>query len=242
MLRWKHLRKLLKPSSGRTAKKKTPPYSAHERAFRSMAACHEIATVIDVGANYGQFGSVLRDRLGHQGRIISIEPQLDVFAQLRQRAASDEKWSVMNLALGEIDGVLPLNISANSGSSSILPMLDRHVQSAPLSEYIGRVDVQVRRLDSLPELRAAAVERCLLKIDAQGYEHKILRGAEGVIDQLSMIYLECALVPLYDGELLIEEMIAYLRKRKFAPVDIDRGHFDRTSWQQLQANILFAKV
>jgi FkbM family methyltransferase len=207
-----------------------------------MTARCDIATVIDVGANCGQFGSVLRDRMGHQGRIISIEPQPDAFAQLQQRAAPDKTWSVMNLALGESDGVLPLNISANSGSSSILPMLDRHVQSAPRSEYVGRIDVQVRRLDSVPELRAAAAERCLLKMDAQGYEHKILKGAEGVIDQLSMIYLECALVPLYDGEMLIEEMIAYLRKRKFAPVDIDRGHFDRTSGQQLQANILFAKV
>ena len=59
---------------------------------------------------------------------------------------------------------------------------------------------------------------------------------------LAMFGFGYALVPLYDGEMLIEEMIAYLRKRKFAPVDIDRGHFDRTSWQQLQANILFAKV
>jgi FkbM family methyltransferase len=242
MLRWKHFTKLLRSSSDAPARKIAGPRHVSARIFMSMMARHEIAAVIDVGANRGQFASRLRSRLGHQGLMISIEPQPDAFADLQQLAAADEKWSAMNLALGDINGILPLNISANSASSSILPMLGRHVQSAPHSAYVGRIDVQVRRLDSLPELRAAAAERCLLKIDAQGYEYKILQGAEGVIDRLSLIYLECALVPLYEGELLIEEMIAYLRKRNFAPVDIGRGHFDRTAWQQLQANILFAKV
>lgn len=79
-------------------------------------------------------------------------------------------------------------------------------------------------------------------MDAQGYEHKILHGAASAIDGLSLIYLESSLVPLYEGELLIEEMIAYLRHRRFTPVDISRGHYDRTSDQQLQADILFART
>ena len=239
MLRWKHLRRLLKFSGDTAVKEKN---GASNRIFRSLIASRDIAVAIDVGANLGQFARQLRHRLAYQGRIISIEPQPDAFAELQRTAAPDEKWSVMNLALGDADAVLPLNISINSVSSSILPILERTVQSAPRSAYAGRVDVPVRRLDSLPELRAAAANCCLLKIDAQGYEHKILQGAEAVIDRFSLLYLESSLVPLYDGELLIEEMIAYLRKKSFAPVDIARGHFDPASGQQLQADILFAKI
>lgn len=242
MLRWKHLRKLLKPSGKAAAKKSKPRHLAPDRTFRSLIASRDIAVAIDVGANRGQFAQQLRQRLGYQGRIISIEPQPDAFAELQRTAATDDNWSVMNLALGDADAVLPLNISINSVSSSILPILDRAVRSAPQAAYAGQVDVPVRRLDSLPELRAAAADRCLLKIDAQGYEHKILQGAEGMIDRLALLYLESSLVPLYEGELLIEEMIAYLRRRNFVPVEISRGHSDGVSGQQLQADILFVRL
>jgi len=218
------------------------PVPQRRSALRDFMISRRIETVIDVGANAGQFARLLRERIAYRGRIISIEPLPDAFAGLQAKAAGDDRWSVLNLALGDADTVLPLNIAGNSGSSSILPMLDRCVQSAPRSAYVGSVEVPVRRLDSLPELRTAAAERCLLKMDAQGYEHRILQGAASVIDGLSLIYLESSLVPLYDGELLIEEMIAYLRQRRFVPVDISRGYSDRVSGQQLQADILFARA
>lgn len=148
----------------------------------------------------------------------------------------------MNFALGDADAILPINVSRNSVSSSILPMLDWHVRLAPGTAPAARIDVPVRRLDSVPELRAAAAQRCLLKIDAQGYEDRILRGAGDVMDSLSLLYLESSLVPIYEGELLIEDMIAFLRTRGFVPVDIGPGHRDRTSKRQFQANILFAKA
>jgi FkbM family methyltransferase len=244
-MRLKRLRKLLRTvmrSPTEAGERTGAPVPRRISVLRDFMASHRIETVIDVGANGGQFACLLRERIAYQGRIISVEPLPDAFASLQAKAASDDKWSVLNMALGDADTALSLNIAGSSGFSSILPMLDRCVQSAPRSAYVGRVEVPIRRLDSLLELRAAAAERCLLKMDAQGYEHRILQGAASVIDGLSLIYLESSLVPLYDGELLIEEMIAYLRQRRFVPVDISRGYSDRVSGQQLQADILFARV
>lgn len=85
----------------------------------------QIETVIDVGANAGQFARLLREGLAYQGWIISIEPLPDAFAILRAKAAGNDKWSILNLALGDGDVVLPLNVSDNSVSSSILPVQDR---------------------------------------------------------------------------------------------------------------------
>src|SRR4051812_17187898 len=83
----------------------------------------------------------------------------------------------LNIALGDEEAVLPINIAGNSQSSSILQMLDRHLLAAPHTKYRGKVDVRVARLGSLPELRTAVPDRRMLKIDAQGYAYKVLQGA-----------------------------------------------------------------
>lgn len=224
----------------RAAGTQRDPHSV--RLFAQFLERHNIANIIDVGANHGQFALYLRTEVKYSGKIISVEPLPDAFARLQELTGSDENWSALNLALGDIETVLPIKIAANSQSSSILPMLKRHIEAAPSSAYRDKIDVRVIRLDSLPELRAAAADRCMLKIDTQGYEHKVLQGGDSVVDGLSLIYLELSLVPLYDGEPLIEEMIAYLRARRFAPIAIFRGFSDRRSGQQLQADVLFSRA
>lgn len=203
---------------------------------------HGISAVIDVGANRGQFAKLLRVHLQYAGAILSVEPLPDAFAALSHEAQRDDRWTAMNFALGDADAVLPINVSQNSVSSSILPILDWLVHATPSTAPMARIDVPVRRLDGVAELRAAAAQRCLLKIDAQGYEDRILRGAGEIMDRLSLIYLESSLVPLYEGELLIEDMIAFLRSRGFVPVEIGHGFRHRATDRQLQANILFAKA
>ena len=210
--------------------------------LKHLIESHGISTVIDVGANQGQFAKLLRTRLEYEGAILSVEPLPDAFAALAREAEGDDRWTAMNFALGDADAVLPINVSQNSVSSSILPVLDWLVHAAPTTATMARIDVPVRRLDGVAELRTAAAQRCLLKIDAQGYEDRILRGSGEIMDALSLIYLESSLVPLYEGELLIEEMIAFLRSRGFVPVEIGPGYRERATDRQLQANILFAKA
>tara|TARA_A100001015_G_C14629876_1_gene571253 strand:+ start:394 stop:615 length:222 start_codon:yes stop_codon:yes gene_type:complete len=50
--------------------------SSYQARFKKMISFHNIDTVIDVGANIGQYGQELR-RNGFQGKIISIEPLHD---------------------------------------------------------------------------------------------------------------------------------------------------------------------
>ena len=90
-----------------------------------------IDTVLDVGANDGQFASSLRG-MGYQGRIVSFEPISAVFDQLSARAAGDKGWDVRQLALGATAGQANIHVSQNSVYSSLLPLtclateFDRH--------------------------------------------------------------------------------------------------------------------
>ncbi|MDX2142561.1 MAG: FkbM family methyltransferase [Rhodospirillaceae bacterium] len=200
-----------------------------------------ITTVIDVGANEGQFGLFLRRRLHYRGKIISIEPLPDAFAKLESQIRDDPSWSAMNLALGAAEATLSFNVAANSQSSSFLPMTHQLLESAPEIRYNSSIDVRVRRLDSVEDIRNAANDRSLLKIDSQGFEHEILVGAGDALNRISLLYLELSLVPLYEGEWLIEEMISFLRGKNFVPISIHQGYCNPQSGEQLQADVLFCK-
>src|SRR4051812_23319796 len=116
-MRFKRLRKLLRTvtrSPTEAGERTGAPVPRRESVLRDFMASHRIETVIDVGANAGQFARLLRERIAYQGRIISIEPLPDVFAGLQAKAAGDDNWSVLNMALGDADTVLPLNIAGSS--------------------------------------------------------------------------------------------------------------------------------
>src|SRR5271154_6586030 len=63
----------------------------------------KITTVLDVGANQGQYATGLRVR-GYREKIVSFEPDPGAFGQLKAKAEPDPKWSVRNLAIGARDG------------------------------------------------------------------------------------------------------------------------------------------
>jgi len=117
----------------------------------SCMAAHHVATVIDVGANIGQFALGVR-RAGFNGRIISIEPQREAHIKLVRNAAKDRlaDWHVLpRVAVGESTSELDLRIAGNSASSSMLPMLATHSDAMPSSREVRVERIQVRRLDDL---------------------------------------------------------------------------------------------
>ena len=55
----------------------------------------------------------------------------------------------------------------------------------------------------------------LLKIDVQGFELEVLKSAEPLLSQFRWIYAECSSVPLYEGQALADEVIQWLKARRF---------------------------
>ncbi len=86
--------------------------------------------MLDVGAADGGYGTSLRS-FGYGGDIISFEPQAAAFARLGETIAADARWTARHCALGPEAGEVTMNIASNSTSSSILPMLDSHIEAAP---------------------------------------------------------------------------------------------------------------
>jgi len=215
------------------------PAGSDDAQLRTMLQSHGINLVLDVGANIGQFGKMLRE-LGYRGRIVSFEPLSAEREQLLKASKNDPLWEVApQAAVGGENGEIEIHVAANSSSSSALNMLDAHASAAPQSRYIGSERVRMHRLDSLAPgyLRQDSV--FFLKIDTQGYEDRVLKGAEETLARTTGLQLELSLVPLYEGQRLFDELIEHVKAAGFELWSLSPVLFDPKTGRLLQVDATF---
>jgi FkbM family methyltransferase len=214
--------------------------ASHPMARRKqLLESYAIDTVLDIGANTGQFARQLRDYLGYAGRILSFEPLSTAFGALKAGAEGDPGWQVFNFALGDAAEKREINVAGNSYSSSLLGMLPAHLKSAPDSRTIGKETIEIRTLDSLFGELCKTARNLYMKIDTQGYESRVLKGAENSLARIDTVQMEMSLVPLYESELLLNEMCALLLGRGYTLVALENGFSDPASGQLLQVDGIF---
>jgi FkbM family methyltransferase len=170
--------------------------------------------VLDVGANTGQWGDLVLES-GFDGLLVSFEAVPSVHrvlaAHAKKRSAS---WIIAPCAaLGSKTGRVEFNISANELSSSALPMLRQHEEAAPQSRYVNKQLVPVERLDAMAPKLLPPTGMLFLKVDTQGYEMEVLKGATGLLDRAVAIQLELSLVSLYEGAPTYLDMITLMESK-----------------------------
>ncbi|MFT4572610.1 MAG: FkbM family methyltransferase [Hyphomicrobiaceae bacterium] len=214
----------------------------HEGARRRrLLQYHQIDTVLDVGANIGQFASGLREELGYRERIVSFEPLANAFAELQARSQHDPLWDVHRYALGRSDTTQKIHVARNSVSSSIFEMLPAHESAAPESKYVATEDIEVRALDSVFHDLDCDGRQLLLKIDTQGYEAEVLHGAHKSLAATRLVQIEMSLCSLYDGQPLFPEMLKLMLSVGFEPISFETGFVDPHTGHTLQVDGFFTR-
>jgi FkbM family methyltransferase len=207
----------------------------------AVLAHFRITCVLDVGANVGQYGAMLR-AWGYPGRIVSFEPQAGAHGALARRAAADPAWQVAPpIALGARNGQIEIEVSAESDMSSILPQSALLRQVSPSSAVVRKETVPLCRLEDVAGSYLRPDERVFLKVDAQGYEAAVLAGAGRLLERLTGIQLEMSLVPLYEGERDFRAVLDDLAALGFAPYLFLPGYFERKLARQLQVDGVFMR-
>jgi FkbM family methyltransferase len=167
--------------------------------------------VVDVGANEGGFTETVL-AIDPRARVLAVEPAPGPAEALRQRFAGDTRVRIDMHAVSDEEGTAVLNVTQNSVFTSLLEpgaTLETAYTDAGtmLSE---RTSVPTARLDDLVDEPIS-----LMKIDVQGNEAKLLRGADRTLANTRAILMEVTYVSHYDGDTTFPELHTMMLERDF---------------------------
>lgn len=194
--------------------------------------------LLDVGANRGQFSSV--------SKLIYPEVRINAYEPLLQEANIYKKvllrWpdvQLFEIALGSTRNKKVFHVSKKADSSSILPIGKFQKILFPATSEARTTSVSVAPLDSFPDHWKCA-SKALLKIDVQGYELEVLRGAVKALKHCAYVYVECSEIPLYDGQALRPTVQNFLEQHGFAHRSRHNETYDPKG-ALIQADHLFSR-
>jgi FkbM family methyltransferase len=210
------------------------PTIEHEPLFASF----RFDTVIDVGANIGQF-AVTAHCANPAARVFCFKPLKGCVERLRDLAKDYPRLTIYDHGLGSEAAEFEINVASNLGSSSILDFTDLQLETYPGVTVVGKETIRVDTLDAVATAEMTA-GRTLLKMDVQGFELEVLKGATRALEQVEAIYLEASFIPLYAEQPLATELIVWLDQHGFglaAIYNVDSGAGTMPS----QADCLFLR-
>jgi FkbM family methyltransferase len=167
-----------------------------------------IQTVLDIGANTGQFAAEIRNILP-EARIYSFEPLADCFKKLNEHMGQYNNFSSFNYALGDTDESVPMNKNAYAPSSSILEMSENHKKLFPHTKESSLEKIVVKRLDDVASSLTLKAN-VLIKVDVQGFESKIITGGENTFKKAHAVLIENSFTTLYENQPLFNEIYTKL--------------------------------
>ena len=179
-----------------------------------------INCVLDVAANDGEYGSMLRG-IGYKGWIISFEPIRSTYEALARIAAKDARWRVFQYARGTTRGQFEINHMIGSDFDSFLEPVPESQVLCKNNVIQGTETVEVYRLEEvLGECtKGIPAPRIYLKLDTQGFDLEVIKGAQGILPQVLGLQSELSFRPIYRGMKSYAESIAELNTYGFHVVD-----------------------
>jgi FkbM family methyltransferase len=194
-----------------------------------LLARHPVNVLIDVGAHRGETGLRFR-RLGFQGRMASFEPHRSSFVALTEAACRDSNWRTFQAALGDESGTAVLH----SANSTLLSSLHEASERGRVhfGDDLAAADetVRVERLDDAAASVFDGINDPIvyLKIDTQGHDLAVVRGARSTLRYVRVLQMEAAVRPIYEGaptfaEVYDEAVAAGFALTAFVPGSRDKA-------------------
>jgi FkbM family methyltransferase len=203
-------------------------------AVATLLELYQVDAIFDIGANAGMSGEYFRN-MGYAGKIVSFEPVDAYYRQLEQKASQDPLWLCEKIGLGDQNGEQTINVSGGcGGASSFLPTVGLIEEEEPDLAVVGQETVRVETLQTVMSRHYPKGDRLFLKIDAQGYEQKILQSAGKDLDRVIGMRIEVSMVRSYQDEPLISDMFPFLYGLGFKLCGIEEAWSNRDTQEVFQ--------
>lgn len=196
--------------------------------------------IFDVGGHYGETSEKLREFFP-SATIHCFEPTPASFDIMQRRFADDPLHHAHRLALSDQTGKAVFTVNQTDSTNSLLATQEGvHEEWRTLVQTERTVDVETRTLDEFCETQGiTAID--ILKLDVQGAENRVLRGARQMLARgaIQVVFLELIVTPAYVGQAEPGEVMTMLHQAGFGMVDIYDA--SRKGLLLLQFDVLFAR-
>lgn len=173
----------------------------------------DLDIVIDIGSNKGQFVLIL-NKYFENIKILSFEP-IHELLEKQKKFFKNTKNNIkfFNTAVGALNSKIDLNITRSKDSSSILEF-EKIDNLGRNFDIVEKREINVITLEDVlnnTDLNGSI----LLKLDVQGYELKVLEGAEKLLPKIKYIITEVAENQIYKEQVTKNILLRYLKEKNF---------------------------
>lgn len=199
----------------------------------------KLDTIIDVGAYIGSFAFAMRTMFP-EAAIHSFDPMAENIEKISRLMKRDQRFFSYQTALGDRQGSIDFWKSSFPASSSVLEMDEFHKQAFPESSTNEKITVPIARLDDfMPTIQLG--DNVLLKIDVQGFELAVLKGAEKTLKQTRHVISEVSYRRLYRDQALFDDVYKFLLQKGFQFGGLFDSLYSPSDGSVLQSDALFFK-
>lgn len=166
-----------------------------------------IRTIYDIGANVGTW-TLLAKAVIPESTVEAFEPLAAHCSSFRKNLNAIGGVRLHPVALGPKNGLAELRVTDFSDASSLLPLVAAgHAEFGV--EEVKHVGVEVRRLDDY-RAEHELLFPDLMKLDVQGYELEVLKGAEECLRHTKALVVEVSFIEYYEGQCLFHDIVGFL--------------------------------
>jgi len=170
----------------------------------------------DIGAHKGHWSFVMHRLNPDLKSVVMFEPQAKLIDNLKSRQLDGVKTKIYQCALGDSEGQLTLQGGTASASLYKSASNQHHYFPGSVNQEAELVEVKV--LDDV--YKADDLEYPdLIKMDVQGYELKVLKGASAVLANARYLVIELGLREFYKGQPQLWELWRFLDEEGYVMVD-----------------------
>ena len=203
----------------------------------------DVAQVVDVGANHGDFSQAASAILS-RADVLLVEPLPTLHEELEARCGRRRgRWRLAKVALGSQAGTAQLHVvPGNDVVGSLVGFSKEYLEANPIAKTSRSFECSVRTLDDLcQELKIPAID--LLKIDVEGFEFETLRGGREMLRRTRALVIELSTVRRGDGAHALVEMLNVLNEAGLQLVEcIPSLSSAEHPWLPVEFNLLTRRV
>jgi FkbM family methyltransferase len=196
--------------------------------------------LIDIGANRGNFTDHFF-RSTKSNRALLIEPIPNLANSLRTKYKDNKNVTIIEKALSDDKRKSLFYVANNDGQSSSLSDIgERHLIASPDTNIVNSFELESQTLDNITS--NINYEKIFLKIDVQGHELAVLKGATESLKKVIAIHIEVSNQHLYDNDTLGFNVWSFLNDHGFILYGIDPWFRDiHHNGELIQADFFFIK-